>query len=128
MGNENFCLEEELLRLWLDRSSPIELRIELLSKDMPDNYIFYFIGLQIATHIHPNNSGHYSQSLIILKYKSPGNMMTSVLFLIPEKQNMSEFLLLYSQTPLLHSFHPLFSVEYILATNLPNGLSAINSC
>lgn len=54
-------------------------------------------------------------------------MMTSVLFLIPEKQNMSESLLLSSQTPLLHSFPPLFSVEHILATNLPNGLSAINS-
>ena len=37
-------------------------------------------------------------------------MMTSVLFLIPEKQNMSESLLLSSQTPLLHSFPPLFFV------------------
>lgn len=44
LGKENFCFDDELLRLWVDRSRAIEFR-EVLLSIVFNNYIVYFYAV-----------------------------------------------------------------------------------
>ena len=48
LGKENFCFEELLFRLWLDKSSVFELRDKLLSSDICLIIIFFILLLRSA--------------------------------------------------------------------------------